>query len=153
MGRFVFKIPDVGEGTTEVEIVKWHVGVGDAVYYAAATFGGSVQAWNYTFDKGMETPAQLSPSQYQYCGVTISTDGKSSLAVAFSNSTSVLMSASTDLGSVWRAQNSLSVGNQGIPPLSLTSDYFITGSVLVMWSDVSPSLGTYQLGAAIVPFQ
>ncbi len=31
MGRFVFKIPDVGEGTTEVEIVKWHVGVGDAV--------------------------------------------------------------------------------------------------------------------------
>jgi 2-oxoisovalerate dehydrogenase E2 component (dihydrolipoyl transacylase) len=31
MGSFVFKIPDVGEGTTEVEIVKWHVGVGDAV--------------------------------------------------------------------------------------------------------------------------
>ncbi|MGO9773380.1 MAG: dihydrolipoamide acetyltransferase family protein [Roseiarcus sp.] len=31
MGRFVFKVPDVGEGTTEVEIVKWHVRVGDAV--------------------------------------------------------------------------------------------------------------------------
>ncbi len=31
MSRFVFKLPDVGEGTAEVEIVKWHVAVGEAV--------------------------------------------------------------------------------------------------------------------------
>jgi 2-oxoisovalerate dehydrogenase E2 component (dihydrolipoyl transacylase) len=31
MGRFVFKMPDVGEGTAEAEIVKWHVAVGDSV--------------------------------------------------------------------------------------------------------------------------
>ncbi len=31
MGRFVFKLPDVGEGTAEAEIVKWHVKAGDAV--------------------------------------------------------------------------------------------------------------------------
>ncbi len=31
MGRFVFKLPDVGEGTAEAEIVKWHAGVGDEV--------------------------------------------------------------------------------------------------------------------------
>jgi 2-oxoisovalerate dehydrogenase E2 component (dihydrolipoyl transacylase) len=31
MGRYVFKLPDVGEGTAEAEIVAWHVGVGDAV--------------------------------------------------------------------------------------------------------------------------
>jgi 2-oxoisovalerate dehydrogenase E2 component (dihydrolipoyl transacylase) len=31
MGRFVFKMPDVGEGTAEAEIVKWHVAVGDDV--------------------------------------------------------------------------------------------------------------------------
>ena len=31
MGRFVFKLPDVGEGTAEAELVGWHVAVGDTV--------------------------------------------------------------------------------------------------------------------------
>ena len=31
MGRYVFKLPDVGEGTAEAELVAWHVKVGDAV--------------------------------------------------------------------------------------------------------------------------
>lgn len=31
MGRFIFKLPDVGEGTAEAEIVAWHVAVGDQV--------------------------------------------------------------------------------------------------------------------------
>ncbi|WP_420479044.1 2-oxo acid dehydrogenase subunit E2 [Brevundimonas sp. FT23028] len=31
MGRFVFKLPDVGEGTAEAELVGWHVRVGDVV--------------------------------------------------------------------------------------------------------------------------
>lgn len=31
MARFVFKLPDVGEGTAEAEIVKWHVKTGDEV--------------------------------------------------------------------------------------------------------------------------
>ena len=31
MGRYVFKLPDVGEGTAEAEIVKWHAAVGDEV--------------------------------------------------------------------------------------------------------------------------
>ena len=29
--RFVFKLPDVGEGTAEAEIVAWHVALGDRV--------------------------------------------------------------------------------------------------------------------------
>jgi 2-oxoisovalerate dehydrogenase E2 component (dihydrolipoyl transacylase) len=31
VGRFVFKLPDVGEGIAEAEIVGWHVAVGSAV--------------------------------------------------------------------------------------------------------------------------
>jgi len=32
MGRYVFKLPDVGEGTAEAEIVAWHVKVGDDIH-------------------------------------------------------------------------------------------------------------------------
>jgi 2-oxoisovalerate dehydrogenase E2 component (dihydrolipoyl transacylase) len=31
MGRYVFKLPDVGEGTAEAEIVVWHAAVGDQI--------------------------------------------------------------------------------------------------------------------------
>ncbi|HTQ15253.1 MAG TPA: dihydrolipoamide acetyltransferase family protein [Rhizomicrobium sp.] len=31
MGRYVFKLPDVGEGTAEAEIVAWHVKVGQQI--------------------------------------------------------------------------------------------------------------------------
>lgn len=31
MGRYLFKLPDVGEGTAEAEIVAWHVKLGDVV--------------------------------------------------------------------------------------------------------------------------
>ena len=31
MTKFIFRLPDVGEGTTEAEIVAWHVAVGDRV--------------------------------------------------------------------------------------------------------------------------
>ncbi len=31
MGRYIFKLPDVGEGTAEAEIVAWHVAVGQAI--------------------------------------------------------------------------------------------------------------------------
>ena len=31
MSNFVFKLPDIGEGVVEGEVVQWHVSVGDSV--------------------------------------------------------------------------------------------------------------------------
>jgi len=31
MGKYIFKLPDVGEGTAEAEIVAWHVKIGDII--------------------------------------------------------------------------------------------------------------------------
>ena len=31
MGNFVFKLPDIGEGVVEGEVVQWHVSLGDKV--------------------------------------------------------------------------------------------------------------------------
>src|SRR5205085_3448033 len=31
MGRYVVRLPDIGEGTTEAEIVAWHVAVGQEI--------------------------------------------------------------------------------------------------------------------------
>jgi len=31
MGRYIVKVPDIGEGTTEAEIIKWHVTPGQEI--------------------------------------------------------------------------------------------------------------------------
>ena len=52
MTRYVFKMPDLGEGTVEAEVVAWHIQVGDMV---SATLG--VVSWLLAYVHGcIHTP-------------------------------------------------------------------------------------------------
>jgi len=129
------------------------VSAGAAVYYAGVTMSGILQEWSFSVGTGLSAPTPLLPSGDFACGATISTDGGSSLAVVFSDSSTVMMTTSTDLGGIWTTPRLVSFGDVDIEPTSLTSDYFINGNVMVMWSDASLSTGIYQVATAIVPFQ
>ena len=52
MTRYVFKMPDLGEGTVEAEIVAWHVKVGDHIAE------DQVMAEVMTEKAAVEVPAQ-----------------------------------------------------------------------------------------------
>jgi 2-oxoisovalerate dehydrogenase E2 component (dihydrolipoyl transacylase) len=54
MSEFVFKLPDLGEGTVEAEIVEWHVVVGDVVRE------GDIIADVMTDKANIEVPAPVS---------------------------------------------------------------------------------------------
>ena len=124
------------------------VSAGDTVYYAAVTASGEVLVWNYTISSGMGRATDVSLAGRAYCGATISTNGASTLAVGYSNSTTVLVTASTDLGGNWTSSVAVSEGDTGIDGLSLTSDYYLPGEMLMMWS-YEPEYGTYAIGTAV----
>src|SRR3569623_91990 len=64
MGRYVFKLPDVGEGTAEAEITAWHVKVGDQVnedqpLVDVMTEKATVELTAPTSGKGIELNGEL----------------------------------------------------------------------------------------------
>lgn len=69
MSEFVFKLPDLGEGTVEAEIVEWHVKPGDAVKE------GDVIADVMTDKANIEVPAPVT-------GVVLRTTGEPGDVVA-----------------------------------------------------------------------
>ncbi|MEV4437748.1 biotin/lipoyl-containing protein, partial [Streptomyces sp. NPDC049577] len=65
-----FKMPDVGEGLTEAEILKWYVGVGDTVHdgqivceveTAKAAVEHELNSGNRCPGSPVETPASSGP--------------------------------------------------------------------------------------------
>ena len=72
MSEFVFKLPDLGEGTVEAEIVEWHVKPGDSV-----TEGDTI-ADVMTDKANVEVPAPVS-------GVVLRTTGEPGDMVAVGN--------------------------------------------------------------------
>ncbi len=127
------------------------VSAGDTVYFAGATRNGTIRAWNFTPTSGYGLPFRLSlPTQY-LCGVAISTDGVSRLAVVFSNATSVFIRSTDNLGSTWGATTVVGSGSR-INWLTLTSAYFIRDDVLTMWSELSTN-GTYSIRTSLLPWQ
>ncbi len=54
MTRYVFKMPDLGEGTVEAEVVAWHIKVGDMV------LEDQVMAEVMTDKAAVEVPAPVS---------------------------------------------------------------------------------------------
>ncbi len=54
MTRYVFKMPDLGEGTVEAEVVAWHIKVGDMVQE------DQVMAEVMTDKAAVEVPAPVS---------------------------------------------------------------------------------------------
>ena len=64
MSEHVFKLPDLGEGTVEAEIVEWHVKPGDSVAE------GDIIADVMTDKANVEVPAPVSGTVLRTTGRT-----------------------------------------------------------------------------------
>ena len=57
MGRYVFKLADVGEGMAEAEITHWHVAAGDSIEEEVRAAGKKAEALG-TLDRGPLAPVR-----------------------------------------------------------------------------------------------
>ncbi len=112
------------------------VSVGDTVYSVTTDTSGNVFLWNYTFGgSSMVGPTTLARCcQSEYNDAVISTDGVSSLFVAYSNSSSIVYETSTDSGASWTPPTTITTTETQIQPGSLATNYLTTGLVCVVWT-------------------
>ena len=129
------------------------VSVGDAVYIAGVDLAGDVEALSYTYGAASFSPeTTLAGAAYAYNGVTIATDGVSSLAVLYSNSSTILMQDSTTtLGSSWGAPTTVAFNENDIAPASITMDPLVGPNVVAIWSAYSPG-STMNYDARFIAF-
>ena len=118
MGRYVFKLPDVGEGTAEAEIVAWHVKVGDMV-------AEDQQLADMMTDKAtVEMESPVAGKVLRVAGLAISYEHISVIVVTILLVAVIyLFFTYTRIGVAMQAtaQNQLAAGYVGIPVRSMFS--------------------------------
>ncbi|MGH8316590.1 MAG: dihydrolipoamide acetyltransferase family protein [Steroidobacteraceae bacterium] len=102
MSRYVFKLPDLGEGTVEAEIVSWHVKPGDEVSE------DDVLVEVMTEKAAVELPAPVS-------GKIVSTTGQAGDMVPVGSELVVLETASGITAAGAAAEPPIAAGNGGGP--------------------------------------
>jgi hypothetical protein len=112
------------------------VSVGDAVYSVTTNTSGSVSLWKFTYGgSSFVGPTDLTPScSVGYFDAVISTDGSSTLTVAFSTLNFVVCESSKDLGSTWTQPASLASREIGVQPGTLAASYLTGDLVCVAWT-------------------
>ena len=119
MSRFVFKLPDLGEGTVEAEIVAWHVKPGDVVaeedvIVEVMTEKASVEVPAPVSGRGLSTsgaPGDMVPVGSEL--IAFETDAAASEANAGAEGSPAGAPASSQAGQAARGSTAASAGNAG----------------------------------------
>jgi hypothetical protein len=130
------------------------VSVGDTVYSVTSDTSGNISIWNYTYGgsafQGPTALAKCCPDQYN--DAVISTDGVSSLFVAYSNSTSVLYETGTDMGTSWTSPTTITATETQIEPGSLATNYLANGLASVVWTAQNSTSSAFDVRFSAVTF-
>ena len=117
------------------------VAVGDTVYSVTTDTSSNVFFWTFPYGaSSFSGPTPLATCcSGSYNDAVISTDGASSLLVAYSNSNDVVVQTSSDLGSSWSLPTTLATAESSIQPGSLATAYLGSGTAPIFWTAASTS--------------
>jgi len=130
------------------------VSVGDTVYSVTPDTSGGIFLWTYTYGgSSFVGPTALARCCSEgYNDATISTDGASYLFVAYSNSSSVIYEASTDLGKSWTSSTAITTTENFIQPGSLATNYLTSGRISIVWTEQTSIASLFNVRFASVTY-